>query len=89
MIELQQLTRRFGDFTAVREMSLRVEEGELLVLVGGSGSGKTTTLKMINRLIEPTSGTVLIDGRDTRGMRRMRSGGRSAMPSSAWASSRT
>lgn len=68
MIELQQLTRRFGDFTAVREVSLRVEEGELLVLVGGSGSGKTTTLKMINRLIEPTAGTVLIDGQDTRGI---------------------
>lgn len=64
MIELRQLTRRYGDFTAVRELSLRVNLGELLVLVGGSGSGKTTTLKMINRLIEPTAGQVLIDGHD-------------------------
>jgi len=64
MIQLEQLTRRYGDFTAVRELSLRVDDGELLVLVGGSGSGKTTTLKMINRLIEPTAGTVLIDGQD-------------------------
>lgn len=65
MIQLEQLTKRYGEFTAVCELSLRVDEGELLVLVGGSGSGKTTTLKMINRLIEPTAGTVLIDGRDT------------------------
>jgi osmoprotectant transport system ATP-binding protein len=64
MIEVQQLTKRFGDTHAVREVSFAVRAGELLVLVGGSGSGKTTTLKMINRLIEPTSGTVRIEGRD-------------------------
>jgi osmoprotectant transport system ATP-binding protein len=45
-------------------LSLTVDEGELVVLLGGSGSGKTTTLKMINRLIEPTSGRVVIDGQD-------------------------
>ena len=49
---------------AVDGVSFTVARGELLVLVGGSGCGKTTTLKMINRLIEPTSGTVLIDGRN-------------------------
>jgi osmoprotectant transport system ATP-binding protein len=64
MIEVQQLTKRFGDTHAVREVSFAVSAGELLVLVGGSGSGKTTTLRMINRLIEPTSGTVRIEGRD-------------------------
>ena len=48
----------------VRELSLHVAEGELLVLMGGSGSGKTPTLKMINRLIEPSAGSVLVDGRD-------------------------
>ena len=64
MIEVQQLTKRFGDTPAVSEVSFAVSAGELLVLVGGSGCGKTTTLKMINRLIEPTSGTVLIEGRD-------------------------
>ncbi len=68
MIELQQLSKRFGEFTAVNELSLRVDEGELLVLVGGSGSGKTTTLKMVNRLIEPTAGRVLIDGQDAGGI---------------------
>jgi osmoprotectant transport system ATP-binding protein len=56
----------FGTVAAVRDVSFIVPEGELLVLVGGSGSGKTTTLKMVNRLIEPTSGTVLLDGQDAR-----------------------
>ena len=46
------------------DLSLRVDDGELLVLLGGSGSGKTTTLKMINRLIEPSAGAVMVDGRD-------------------------
>ncbi len=64
MIELDRLTKRYGDVVAVREISFTVSDGELLVLVGGSGSGKTTTLKMINRLIEPTSGRVSIGGED-------------------------
>jgi osmoprotectant transport system ATP-binding protein len=64
MIEVQRLTKLFGNTPAVREVSFSVSAGTLLVLVGGSGSGKTTTLKMINRLIEPTSGTVLIEGQD-------------------------
>ncbi len=64
MIDLRQLTKRYGDHTAVDAVSLTVARGELLVLLGGSGSGKTTTLKMINRLVEPTSGQVLIDGSD-------------------------
>lgn len=65
MIELRRLTKRYGEATVVREVSLTIAQGELLVLVGGSGSGKTTTLKMINRLIEPTSGEVWIDGEPT------------------------
>ena len=64
MIELQHLTKQYGNQVAVRDLSLTVDEGELLVLLGGSGSGKTTTLKMINRLIEPSAGSVLVDGRD-------------------------
>ncbi|MBI2894364.1 MAG: ABC transporter ATP-binding protein [Deltaproteobacteria bacterium] len=64
MIEVRQLAKRFGNTPAVREVSFGVSAGELLVLVGGSGCGKTTTLKMINRLTEPTSGTVLIEGQD-------------------------
>ena len=64
MIEVQEITRRYGDRPAVDGVSFRVEAGELVVLVGASGSGKTTTLKMINRLVEPTAGRVLIDGDD-------------------------
>lgn len=64
MIQLEALTRRFDRQTAVDSVWLRVPAGETLVLLGGSGSGKTTTLKMINRLIEPTSGRVLLSGQD-------------------------
>jgi osmoprotectant transport system ATP-binding protein len=64
VIETHELTRRYGQVTAVDRLSLKINEGELVVLLGGSGSGKTTTLKMVNRLIEPTSGRVLIDGQD-------------------------
>jgi osmoprotectant transport system ATP-binding protein len=57
-----------GATLAVDSVSLTAERGELVVLLGESGSGKTTTLKTINRLIEPTSGRVLIDGADTSGV---------------------
>jgi osmoprotectant transport system ATP-binding protein len=65
MIEVQNLTRRYGERLAVDGVSFRVEAGELLALVGASGSGKTTTLKMINRLVEPSAGRVLVEGQDT------------------------
>ena len=66
-IDLDSVSKRYGDAIAVDRLSLRVEAGELLALVGGSGSGKTTTLKMVNRLIEPDAGTIRIGGRDVRG----------------------
>lgn len=68
MIELLGVGRRYGDVVAVEELSLRVAEGELLALVGGSGSGKTTTLKMVNRLVEPSAGVVRVGGRDVRSL---------------------
>jgi osmoprotectant transport system ATP-binding protein len=66
MIEIQHLTKQFASHTAVDNVSLSVGNGETLVLLGTSGCGKTTTLKMINRLIEPTSGTIHVDGVDVR-----------------------
>ena len=66
MIELIELTKRFGDVVAVDRVNLTVQEGELLILLGGSGSGKTTTMRMVNRLIEPSDGRVEIDGVDNR-----------------------
>ncbi|HZH53867.1 MAG TPA: ABC transporter ATP-binding protein [Microvirga sp.] len=65
MIEIERLTKRYGETTVVDEVSMRVEEGTIAVVVGTSGAGKSTLLRMINRLIEPTSGRVLIDGQDT------------------------
>ena len=65
MIQLDRLTKRYGEDAVVRELSLTIHTGELVAVLGSSGSGKTTTLKMINRLIEPTAGTVRLDGIDT------------------------
>jgi osmoprotectant transport system ATP-binding protein len=64
MIRLEDLTRRYGDTTAVDSLSLEIAEGEVCVLIGPSGCGKTTTLRMINRLIEPTSGHIFVNDSD-------------------------
>ncbi|MVM31948.1 ATP-binding cassette domain-containing protein [Spirosoma sp. HMF4905] len=66
MIEIQKLTKRFASHAAVDGVSLTVGQGETLVLLGTSGCGKTTTLKMINRLIEPTSGSISVAGIDVQ-----------------------
>ncbi|MDF9901320.1 UNVERIFIED_ORG: glycine/betaine/L-proline transporter ATP-binding subunit [Pseudomonas reinekei] len=72
MIELQNLSKTFQsngkDVKAVDSVSLTVNEGEICVFLGPSGCGKSTTLKMINRLIKPTSGKILINGEDTTGL---------------------
>src|SRR4051794_899637 len=65
MIQLDRVSKRYADGTvAVHELSLDVAEGELCVLVGPSGCGKTTTMKMINRLIEPSGGRIHLAGED-------------------------
>jgi osmoprotectant transport system ATP-binding protein len=65
VIRLEQVTKRYGETIAVNQLSLEISEGEVCVIIGPSGCGKTTTLRMINRLIEPTAGRIFIDGRDT------------------------
>ncbi|MEU3819203.1 ATP-binding cassette domain-containing protein [Streptomyces sp. NPDC030392] len=65
MIRFEHVTKRYADGqAAVDDLSFEVARGELVTLVGPSGCGKTTTMKMVNRLVEPTSGRVLVDGRD-------------------------
>ncbi|MGW5349120.1 ABC transporter ATP-binding protein [Streptomyces sp. NPDC004031] len=65
MIRFENVSKRYPDGTlAVDGLDLEVGDGELVTLVGPSGCGKTTTMKMVNRLIEPTGGRVLLDGRD-------------------------
>ncbi|MFZ4452464.1 ABC transporter ATP-binding protein [Salibacterium aidingense] len=67
MITFENISKEFQDGTkAVQDFSTTVEKGELFVLIGPSGCGKTTTLKMINRLIEPTQGTIHIEGRNLK-----------------------
>ncbi|MEO8907195.1 MAG: ATP-binding cassette domain-containing protein [Microbacteriaceae bacterium] len=65
MIEFRSVTKRYPDGTvAVRDFSLVIPSRRITVLVGSSGSGKTTILRMINRMVDPTSGTIEIDGND-------------------------
>ena len=64
MIEIDNVSRCFGATVAVENLSLAVPRGALVTLMGASGSGKSTLLRMINRLIEPSVGTIRIDGRD-------------------------
>ncbi len=65
MIELKDVCKSYNEDThVVKKLNLRINDGELVVLIGESGCGKTTTLQMINRLIEPTSGSIWIDGQD-------------------------
>src|SRR5215467_13153024 len=63
-VEFRHVSKAYGPQGAVVDLSLLVPAGEICVLVGPSGCGKTTTLKMVNRLVEPTSGQVLIDDQD-------------------------
>ena len=75
MIELRNLEKRYDDpvtgqpFYAVTDLSLTFPNGEITALLGPSGCGKTTTLRMINRLIEPTGGQILIEGQDALGLK--------------------
>jgi osmoprotectant transport system ATP-binding protein len=67
VIEFQAVTKRFDDGTvAVDELDLTVDPGRITVFVGPSGCGKTTSLRMINRMIDATSGSILVDGKDVR-----------------------
>jgi ABC-2 type transport system ATP-binding protein len=69
MIEIHELTKRFGNFTAVDRINFRIEKGEILGFLGPNGAGKTTTIKMITGLLKITSGKILIKGMDAERQR--------------------
>ncbi|MHA2036942.1 MAG: ATP-binding cassette domain-containing protein, partial [Promethearchaeota archaeon] len=60
VIKLENLTKKFGDFTAVDNVNLEVRRGETIGLVGPNGAGKTTTIKMIAKILRPNAGKILI-----------------------------
>jgi osmoprotectant transport system ATP-binding protein len=64
VIQFEHVTKKFGQAIAVNDLSLEIGDGEIVMLLGPSGCGKTTTLKMINRLIEHTSGVITVNGKD-------------------------
>jgi osmoprotectant transport system ATP-binding protein len=67
VITVENLTKRYGATAVVDNVSMAIRHNSITAIVGTSGSGKSTLLRMINRLVEPTSGRVLIEGTDTRG----------------------
>lgn len=69
MLSIKELTKVYqGNTKAVDDMTIDIEDGEFIAFIGTSGSGKTTALRMLNRMIEPTSGTITIDGKDINKM---------------------
>jgi len=64
MIVLENVVKRYGEHTAVNNVSLKVEASEIFGFLGPNGAGKTSTIKMIMGLMKPTSGTITIDGHD-------------------------
>ena len=70
MINVDNLTRKYGDFTAVDDVSFAISPGEIVGLLGHNGAGKTTIMKMITGYLEPTGGTVTVDGLDVVSDRR-------------------
>lgn len=66
MIKFENVSKRYGDHIVLQNINLKFETGQFIALIGTSGCGKTTTLQMINRLIEPSTGTIYIDDMDIR-----------------------
>src|SRR6202521_2721552 len=62
VLSLESVTRRFGDFVAVKDLSFSIDEGQVVGFLGANGAGKTTTLRMILDILRPTSGTIQVLG---------------------------
>ena len=64
MIEVKNVTKKYGKVVAVDNISFKIEDGEIIGLLGPNGAGKSTTMNMITGFIEPTEGTIIVDGYD-------------------------
>lgn len=69
MLEIRQVTRRFGQNTAVRDVELEIEQGQMVGIIGRSGAGKSTLLRMINRLIDPSEGSISFQGKEVSALK--------------------
>ncbi|MBN7761748.1 phosphonate ABC transporter ATP-binding protein [Nitratireductor aquimarinus] len=69
MLEIRQVTRRFGPNTAVRDVELKIEQGQMVGVIGRSGAGKSTLLRMINRLIDPSEGSIFFQGKEVSALK--------------------
>ena len=67
IIEISKLTKKFGNFEAVNNVSFNVKKGEVFAFLGPNGAGKTTTIRMLTTLLDPTSGEILVNGFKTVG----------------------
>lgn len=67
-LQIEGVSKTFGSFQAVRDVSLSVAQGEIFALLGGSGCGKTTLLRMLAGFEEPTAGRIFLDGKDMAGV---------------------
>ena len=79
-VRIERVTKKFGDFVAVNDVSLKIYKKELFCLLGGSGCGKTTLLRMLAGFEEPTSGKIFIDGADMTGIPPLRAPGEHDVP---------
>lgn len=68
LLEIRELTVHYGSARALNRVSIAVDEGEIVALVGANGAGKTTTLRSVSGLLSPTSGEILFQGRSTKGL---------------------
>lgn len=68
MIAFEKVSKKYGEHTVLKDLSFDIQAGEFVTILGSSGSGKTTTLKMMNRLIEPSTGTITFNGEDIMGL---------------------
>ena len=69
MLKIENVTRRFGKFTAIDDVNLEIPQGQMVGIIGRSGAGKSTLLRMINRLVDPSEGSIFFEGTNVAQLR--------------------